>query len=275
MTTTDLPAPTVGSLSPSRAADFMTCPLRYRFRVIDRLPERPSPDAVRGTLVHGVLERLFDLPAAERTAEAAGTMVEPEWVALVEAEPELADLFADDPAVTEWLASARQMLLTYFALEDPTRLQPAERESLVEATLETGLQLRGFVDRLDVGQGGELRVVDYKTGRVPGEQVEAKALFQLKFYALVLWRTRGQVPRELRLIYLRDRDMLRYSATEEELVAFERKLAALWNAIERATTTGDFRPRRGPLCACCDFQALCPEWGGVTPPMPAPREPAG
>ena len=41
----------------------MTCPLLYRFRVIDRLPEAPSPAAARGTLVHAVLERLFDEPA--------------------------------------------------------------------------------------------------------------------------------------------------------------------------------------------------------------------
>ena len=43
------------SLSPSRASDFMTCPLLYRFRTIDRLPEKPTPDQVRGTLVHAVL----------------------------------------------------------------------------------------------------------------------------------------------------------------------------------------------------------------------------
>src|SRR5215472_9967352 len=55
------------SLSPSRAADFKTCPLLYRFRTIDRIPEPPTPDQARGTLVHAVLERLFDLPAAERT----------------------------------------------------------------------------------------------------------------------------------------------------------------------------------------------------------------
>ena len=56
----------LGALSPSRAGDFMTCPLLYRFRTIDKLPEEPSPDAVRGTLVHKVLEDLFDLPAPER-----------------------------------------------------------------------------------------------------------------------------------------------------------------------------------------------------------------
>jgi len=40
-----LPAPGIGSLSPSRASDFKTCPLLYRFRSIDRLPEPPSPAA--------------------------------------------------------------------------------------------------------------------------------------------------------------------------------------------------------------------------------------
>src|SRR5262249_58875376 len=65
------------SLSPSRAGDFLTCPLLYRFRVIDRLPEPPSQAAVRGTLVHAVLERLFDRSAADRTPEAARPLMEP------------------------------------------------------------------------------------------------------------------------------------------------------------------------------------------------------
>src|ERR1700723_651130 len=87
------PADRRRSLSPSRAGDFMTCPLLYRFRVIDRLPEPPSPAAARGTLVHAVLERLFDQPAAERTPAVAHALVQPEWDRLVTGEPELASLF--------------------------------------------------------------------------------------------------------------------------------------------------------------------------------------
>ena len=67
------------SLSPSRAADFMRCPLLYRLRVIDKLPEKPSEAATRGTVVHAVLERLFDAPAVERTADRARAMVPGEW----------------------------------------------------------------------------------------------------------------------------------------------------------------------------------------------------
>jgi len=129
----------VPSLSPSRASDFLTCPLLYRFRVIDRLPEPPSPAAARGTLVHAVLERLFDEPAASRTPETAKALLAPQWDRLTAAEPALAELFDDEAARSAWLAEANAMLDRYFTLEDPTRLEPSHRELAVEATLDSGL----------------------------------------------------------------------------------------------------------------------------------------
>jgi putative RecB family exonuclease len=263
------PLPVLGSLSPSRAGDFMTCPLLYRFRTIDRLPQAPSPAATRGTVVHAALERLFDLPAAERTLERAADLVGPAWDAVREAEPEVAGMFADDVQLQAWLASSRALLEGYFALEDPRRLEPAAREQVVEVVLPGGLRLRGIVDRIDVAPTGEVRVVDYKTGRAPREAFEGKALFQMKFYALVLWRTRGTVPRLLQLMYLGDREVLRYSPDEQDLLAVERKVLALWAAIERATRLRDFPPRTSRLCDWCEHKAaLCPAWGGTPPPFP-------
>ena len=273
-------APRRPSLSPSRAADFKTCPLLYRFRTIDRLPERKSLAAVRGTLVHAVLERLYDLPAARRTPVAARELIGTAWAQLRE-DPEIAELFAvaqddgaeSDPnapeAMEAWLASAGRLVEAYFALEDPRRIEPHGREELVEVTLPDGLLLRGYVDRIDVAPNGAMRVVDYKTGAMPREAFEAKALFQMKFYALVLWRTRGVVASQLKLLYLADGDTLTYAPEEAELVRFERTLQAIWSAIERAVTTGDFRPNRTRLCDWCDFQAVCPSFGGTPPPFPA------
>jgi len=264
----DLPLPVLGSLSPSRAGDFMTCPLLYRFRTIDRLPQAPSSAATRGTVVHAVLERLYDLPARSRTLEAATALLEPEWERLRADEPAVRSLFADDGELAEWLAGARELLAGYFALEDPTRLEPAEREQLVEVVLPGGLRLRGIVDRLDRAPSGDLRVVDYKTGRAPGEAYEGKALFQMKFYGLVLWRTTGTLPRLLQLMYLGDREVLRYSPDEADLLATERKLLALWQAIERATQRREFPPNPSKLCGWCDHQELCPSFGGTPPPFP-------
>lgn len=266
------PLPLVrASLSPSRAADFKTCPLLYRFRSIDRLPERTTPEQARGTLVHAVLERLFDLPAAQRTPQAAAALVPGEWERLVAEQPELAGLFdaaAPPAAGAEFLSSATALLDGYFAVEDPSRLEPAERESLVSALVDDELLIRGYIDRLDVAPDGALRVVDYKTGGAPREAFEARALFQLKFYALVLWRTRGVVPRVLRLVYLKDAQVLDYTPQADELVRFERTVMALWRAIEQAIARQDFRPSPSRLCDWCNHQAHCPTFGGTPPPFP-------
>lgn len=261
----------------------MQCPLLYRFRVIDRLPERPSPAATRGTLVHAVLERLFDVPAAERTAERARALVPGQWERLLADRPELAELFAKaaDAAVpgedtaqaagerlAEWLAQAESLVERWFSLEDPTRLEPAEREMFVEVALESGLRLRGVIDRVDVAPTGEVRIVDYKTGKAPRPEYSEGALFQMHFYALVIWRLKGVVPRRLQLVYLGSGDVLTYDPVPADLERVERKLLALWDAIRRATESGDWRPRPTKLCGWCDHQAVCPEFGGTPPVYP-------
>jgi putative RecB family exonuclease len=264
------PAPRRPALSPSRAGDFKQCPLLYRFRAVDRIPEKPSKAQVRGTVVHSVLEKLFALPLAERLPERANELVGPAWTELVTEQPELADLFdgPDDPALAEWLTSARELLAGYFELEDPRRLQPEACELRVETELPSGVLLRGFIDRIDVAPTGEIRIVDYKTGAAPREVGEAKALFQMKFYALVVYRLRGVVPRQLRLMYLADRQSLAYAPDEAELIRFERTLDAVWQAILRAGRTGHFPPNPSRLCDWCDHKARCPEFGGTPPPYP-------
>ncbi len=264
--------------------------------------------------MHAVLERLYDLPAAARTADAAKSMVPAEWDKLIEAEPDLQQIVAElrdramataqatgsvgqapelpspiapllpaqgappdapgiDPATDEdvigsWLTSAAGLLDSYFTLEDPTRIQPIGRELMVEFDLGDGPVLRGIIDRLDATADGDLRVVDYKTGVTPREAFEAKALFQMKFYALVLYRTRGVVPRQLRLLYLGDKDMLRYAPDTDELDRFERTLRAIWAAIQASIDKQEFRPSPSRLCSWCDYQALCPAWGGTPPAYP-------
>ena len=62
----------------------MNCPLLYRFRVIDKLPEPPSADALKGTLVHAILEDLFGLDRLERTPDRAHDLLQPTWEQLKE-----------------------------------------------------------------------------------------------------------------------------------------------------------------------------------------------
>ncbi|MFC9895666.1 RecB family exonuclease [Nocardia sp. NPDC127579] len=254
------------ALSPSRAIDFKQCPLKYRLRAIDRIPETPSLGAVRGTVVHAVLEDLYGLPAPERGPERAALLIEPAWARIQAERPEVGELVTE--GLEPFLAEVRALIEGYYQLEDPTRFEPESREAQVEVELGDGAVLRGFVDRIDVAPTGELRVVDYKTGRAPGPTHETKALFQLKFYALMVLRTRGILPTQLRLIYLADRQILTYAPDATELLRFERTLSALWDAILDAGRTGDFPPNPSWLCDYCDYKPLCPAFGGTPPPYP-------
>lgn len=258
------------ALSPSRAADFKQCPLLYRFRAIDRLPEPPSTAQLRGSVVHAALEQLYGMPAAERRPQTALSLVDPAWDQVLADQPDLADGFTADQRA-QLLAEARALLTGYYRLEDPTRFDPQSCEQRIEVELADGTLLRGFVDRIDVAGTGELRVVDYKTGKAPPAAralAEFKAMFQMKFYAVALLRSQGVLASRLRLIYLADGQLLDYAPDLDELLRFEKTLMAIWRAIQSAGVTGDFRPNPSRLCNWCSHQALCPAYGGTPPPYP-------
>lgn len=270
MTEAAIVQPPRPALSPSRAADFKQCPLLYRFRAIDRLPEAPSAAQLRGSVVHAALEQLYGLPAALRGPDAALSLVEPAWDRVIAAEPDLAGELEPEQR-TELLAEARALLSGYYRLEDPTRFDPQCCEERVEVELADGTLLRGFIDRIDVAATGELRVVDYKTGKAPPAAralAEFKALFQMKFYAVALLRSRGVLPTRLRLIYLADGQVLDYAPDHDELLRFEKTLMAIWRAIQSAAQTGDFRPSQSRLCEWCAHRQHCPTFGGTPPPYP-------
>jgi len=258
------------ALSPSRASDFKQCPLLYRFRAIDRLPEPSSIAQVRGSVVHAALERLYTLPAAERGPKTAAALVAPAWEQVIADQPSAATDI-DPNLQTELLEQARSLLSGYYRLEDPTRFDPQSCEQRIEVELADGTLLRGFVDRIDVTPDGELRVVDYKTGRAPPEAralAEFKAMFQMKFYAVALLRSRGVMPARLQLLYLADTQVLDYAPDLDELLRFEKTLMAIWRAIQSAGVTGDFRPSPSRLCDWCAHHAHCPVYGGTPPPYP-------
>jgi len=203
-------------------------------------------------------------------------MLVPTWESFVADDPTLLHVFdaaeaAHEPGFLEWMRSAEVVLDRYFTLEDPRRLEPAERELYVEALLDSKLLLRGFVDRVDVAPDGAIRISDYKTGSAPGVDYEAKALFQMKFYALVIWRMRGVIPRQLQLIYLGNGEIVRYEPDEDDLLATERKVNALWEAIRLADEVREWQPNRSRACDWCSFKAVCPAWGGTPPPVPEKR----
>ena len=249
------------SLSPSKLSAFKDCPLAFRFSAIDRIPEAPAPHMVKGTLVHGALERLFwDHPRGQRTPDAARAALEAAWEALQE-EPDLADLELTEAERDLFVADAAALVDGYFRLEDPDAVDAVGVELTLEADV-AGLRLRGIIDRLDVTAEGELEVVDYKTGRVPSINQEQQRLGGVQFYALLCEQVLGRRPSRVRLMYLREPLVIEAEPSDQAVRGTRQRTAAVWTAIERACEREDFRPRPSALCNWCSFKSLCPIYGG-------------
>ena len=262
-------------LSPSRANDFISCPLKFRFRTIDKIPEPPSPVAFKGTLVHAVLESLFDLLPEQRDLDQARQLIEPHFSHLAQEGTDIAEMFPRPEDREKLFAEAADLLRSYFALELPDKLEPAAREQFVKATLDNGLQLRGFIDRVDVAPAGQVRLVDYKTGRQPKPQYAREAEFQMRFYALLKYKTDQTLVHTLQLFYLGSRSIKSMQPTMSDIERTESEVLSLWDDITHAALNNAWRPRKSPLCSWCSFQAICPAFGNEAPQPPALTKIAG
>lgn len=242
-------------LSPSRVSEFNNCPRLYKYRVIELLPEPPSIDAERGTLIHTILDDLFDLSPEERTHEVAISMAPERWQNQVAQKPELASLVLNEK---EWLDRVAALLKNYFTLEKPETFEATHREMHLEQDLSDQVYLHGYVDRIDVAPTGQVRIVDYKSGKSPKPGWEEKALFQLRVYALLYWRLHGVIPALLVLHYLGDARSVKSSPTENELLSTEKKLRQIADEIIDAIERDHFPPKANRLCDWCFFKSICP-----------------
>ena len=254
------------ALSASRASDYRQCPLLYRFRAVDKLPEPKTRAQVLGTVVHSVLEELYGLEQAERAPQRAADLVPAAVDRFYSAEngaevvPE-----ANRPAFE---AEVSALVSALYGVEDPQRFSPESCEQYLVTATSAGTPLHGFLDRVDVAPTGEVRVVDYKTGKPPNPRFQEQAMFQMRFYALMYQRIHGVMPAQLKLIYLKNGSWLTLTPDLASLTETEASLDALWSEIERAGQTGDFRPRTSRLCDWCNHQTLCPAFGGTPPEYP-------
>jgi putative RecB family exonuclease len=255
------------SLSPSKVSSFRDCALAFRFSAIDKLPEPPTVAQAKGTLVHRALELLLDLDADTRTLPVARDLL-PQAITDVLDGDEYRALDLADEARSALIADAGRLVEKYFELEDPRTVQPEGLELMLEAEV-GGVRLRGIIDRLERNADGGLVVTDYKTGKVPGERFEHGKLGGVHFYAFLCEQVLGERPAAIQLYYLAQPVAIIAEPSDQSIRGMERKVGAIWTAVEKACEREDFRPNPGKLCQWCAFQAWCPAFGGD--PSTAPR----
>jgi putative RecB family exonuclease len=242
----------------------------YKFKVIDKLPSPPSIDAIRGTHVHAILEKMFALPNKERTFEAAESMIRTvmdEVFASAQKSGELEiiqDVLKDQDKTEAYISEVHLRLENYFKLENPALLNPSGMEVWVTTELEKDLKIGGIVDRIEVSPTAGVRISDYKTGACPAPRFQESALFQMWFYALVYAINHNwEIPKSVKMLYLKDANTIVREPTKEILDRTMNEILEVIGNIRTSEQTDSWTPRTSKLCDWCNFQDRCPEFSGA------------
>jgi len=244
--------------APARLTTWLDCPRRYRFSYVDRpAPPKGPPWAHNsfGNTVHNALKAWSTGPVERRTPDDARRLVDTGW---------LGEGYRDDAQADVHRERAREMVAGYVATLDPTD-EPAGVERQVAAK-RGSLALEGRVDRID-RRGDELVVVDYKTGRAPLTDADARGSLALAIYAIAAAQTLRTPCTTVELHHLPTGEVLRHEHSEESLGRHLRRAEAIADEARRAVGPEDFPPRPSDGCRWCDFVRACPEGRARVPTL--------
>lgn len=252
------------SLSPSRLADFQSCPRRYQYASIERIPQPASYASTKGRFIHYILEHLLREEPKQRTIEQARSYVDPavEEILTTQIRDESG---LDGPGIERLLRETEDVLTTYFSMEDPRTVQHEGVELQLGVTIED-TPLYGILDRLDRDENGNLSIVDYKTGGLPNRNFDSKTFANAELYAVLCEAKFGERPTTIRLLYVGQGETIVRPVSD--IVTRARSSAAIyaWSRIKRYYDDGEFpaTPSKGS-CRFCAFKDRCRASGVAVP----------
>jgi putative RecB family exonuclease len=273
----------VASLAPLSYSSYRTyleCPLRWKFLYIDRIPETPRGYFTFGRVVHSVLEELLRplvIPSARRIGEAASQRTLDEWHptsvprtdgGLVSLEDLLAaydrawtgEGYTSPEEESRYRALGKDLLGRYYAQLSAERPHPVAVEEHLEARWD-GIQVHGYIDRIDRTAAGGLEVVDYKTSRELSSE-DARDSDQLSIYQVLVERNYSEPVERLTLYHLRSLTPLRVAPrAKAALGVLHERMGLVVDGIRAEA----YEPTPGRQCSRCDFQSRCPEFRAVPP----------
>lgn len=243
----------INTVSPSKIKAYDECKKKYKFKYIDRLREsynhNTNTDALQyGSFVHKILELGYNSDSVEKLHEIAAS-VRGNYT------------FPESKA-----SNLDKILNNFFALNSKLE-EHVSAELIFEIPITDDYSVNGIIDRVIKGKTGKYLVIDYKTSKRAATKVELFKDPQMLIYAFAIAKLHN-VPVDSVTVahYYPHMDKLisiKYGKTQIGIF-----LTMLKNKIWeiRKKNAGDFPPSLNQFCNWCQYQELCPEFGG-TPQM--------
>lgn len=249
----------MSTFSHSRIDTFETCPKKYEFAYLLKLPRAATGiEAFMGSRVHEALEWLYmevracRLPSADDVVDRYQALWDETWddaVRVVRAERTPSD----------YRAIGEKALRDYHRRHQPfDQGTTVGLEMRVTLALDDDHDLIGYIDRLVKVEDGVWEIHDYKTsGSLPTQQ-HMDADRQLALYELAV-REMYPDARDVTLVwhYLAFDHEVRSKRTTQQLETLRGDLLDTVRMIEAQTA---FSARTSRICDWCDYRAVCPAW---------------
>jgi len=245
--------------SHSRLSSFETCPRKFCYRYVQRIPsDVEGIEGFVGKRVHEVLERLY-LFASRHGVPSLRRVVD-RFHALWDEHFDAARIrIVRDLPVAHYRSFGAQCLENYYRRHYPfDRDETLGIEQLVTFGLDDSdaYRVRGIIDRVARARDGSIEIHDYKTSRRVPSQDELDRDRQLALYQMgIAERYGADRPVSLVWHYLVRGDRRVSTRTPEQLEALRTETIEL---IDRIRSERTFEPRPGPLCRWCEYNDRCP-----------------
>ena len=231
-------------LSATDIETYRTCPLKYKFARVFRIPSEPTLNQRFGILVHQVLERFH------QGGSAAGSL--PELLGLLDAGWRRGG-FGDSEEERQLRAKATQALLRYHERFQDEEAEPVWFERAFSFSLGPHL-LRGRVDRVDKLPGGGYELIDYKTGR-PKSATQLREDVQLSLYAVGARESWQLEAAHQAYYYVLDDEKVPVERTAEDRDWITDTVLEVADGI----LGQGFEPTPSwSACSMCDYRIACP-----------------
>jgi DNA helicase-2/ATP-dependent DNA helicase PcrA len=258
-------------LSASDIDTYRTCPLKYKFARVFRIPQEPTVHQRFGIVVHQVLERFHGQERADATLGTGGTLAEGGTLAAGATPAQggtLADLlglldarwrragFGDSAEERRLRGKATAALERYHQRFQSEESEPIWFERPFAFRIGPHL-LRGRVDRVDRLPQGEYELIDYKTGR-PKTAMQLADDVQLSLYAVGAREDWSLEASRQAYYYVLDDEKVSVGDQGEQGDRAER-IRDLALEVAEGILSQEFEPTPSyAACSVCDYRLMCP-----------------
>jgi DNA helicase-2/ATP-dependent DNA helicase PcrA len=234
-------------LSASDIDTYRTCPLKYKFARVFRIPQEPTVHQRFGIVVHQVLERFH----AGVGGSISGSLSE--LLGLLDLSWRRGG-FGDSEEERQLRGKAASALTQYHARFQSSEAEPLWFERAFAFKLGPHL-LRGRVDRVDRLPGGEYELIDYKTGR-PKSPAQLLDDVQLSLYAVGAREAWSLDASQQAYYYVLDDQKVAVPAERRDRFEWIQDVAM---EVGEGILSQGFEPTPSfAACSVCDYRLVCP-----------------